>query len=71
MLKRNTYTTAGQSEYSKETLDEIHYGVQKLNERLKQLNASMEEGHYGSAYTLLHSLQHRANVLKTTFSEGE
>lgn len=63
MLKRLTE----QKVYSKETTDQIHYEVKKLNERMEMLSKMIKEGRYDGAYGAVHSLQHRAGVLKQTF----
>jgi len=67
MLKRITE----EMEYSEATMDQIHHQIQVLNERMDKLNQFVKEGRYHGAYGLLHSMQHRAGVLKTTFrTEG-
>jgi len=56
--------------YSVDKMYDIHRTMLKLNERMKHLNGVIEDGEFGQAYALAHSLRYCADELKSDLSIG-
>lgn len=56
--------------YSDAEMLDIHRRMLKLNERMKHLNGAIEDGEFGRAHALAHSLGYQAGELKSDLDIG-